>query len=57
MASITIAILAGTLILCWFINSTFLEGYYERNKESGKEKQNPKALTSRFCLFLTRTIL
>lgn len=33
MASITIAILAGTLILCWFINSTFLEGYYERDKE------------------------
>lgn len=33
MASITIAILAGTLILCWFINSTFLEGYYEREKE------------------------
>ncbi len=33
MAFITIAILAGTLILCWFINSTFLEGYYERDKE------------------------
>lgn len=33
MASITIAILAGTIILCWFINSTFLEGYYERDKE------------------------
>ena len=33
MASITIAILAGTLILCWFINSTFLEGYHERDKE------------------------
>lgn len=33
MASITIAILAGTLILCWFINSTFLEKYYERDKE------------------------
>ena len=33
MASITIAILSGTLILCWFINSTFLEGYYEREKE------------------------
>lgn len=33
MAFITIAILAGTLTLCWFINSTFLEGYYERNKE------------------------
>lgn len=33
MASITIIILAGTLILCWFINSTFLEGYYEHDKE------------------------
>lgn len=33
MAFITIAILAGTLILCWFINNTFLEGYYERDKE------------------------
>lgn len=33
MASINIAILAGTLILCWFINSTFLEKYYERDKE------------------------
>ncbi len=33
LASITIALLTGTLALCWFINSTFLEGYYERDKE------------------------
>ena len=38
MASINIAILVGTLILCWFINSTFLEGYYERDKEQTVRK-------------------
>lgn len=32
-AVITIALLAGTLSLCWFINSTFLEDYYEGNKK------------------------
>lgn len=33
MAAITIALLAGTLVLCWFINSTFLEQYYESDKK------------------------
>ncbi len=33
MATIIISLLAGTIILCWFINSTFLEGYYEWDKE------------------------
>lgn len=32
MAAITSALLAGTLLLCWFINSTFLEDYYENDK-------------------------
>lgn len=32
LAAITIALLAGTLIICWFINSTFLEKYYEHDK-------------------------
>lgn len=44
MAAITIALLAGTLIICWFINSTFLEKYYERDKmgivQSAYEKLN-----------------
>lgn len=33
MAGITIALLAGTLIICWFINNTFLEKYYESDKK------------------------
>ena len=32
LAAITIALLAGTLVICWFINSTFLETYYEYDK-------------------------
>ena len=26
-------LMAGTILLCWFINNTFLEDYYLRNKE------------------------
>ena len=33
LAAISIMMIAGTLLLCWFINNTFLEGYYEQNKE------------------------
>ena len=33
-AAITIALLAGTLIICWFINNTFLEKYYEHDKKA-----------------------
>lgn len=44
MAAITIALLAGTLIICWFINNTFLEKYYESDKkeivQSAYEKLN-----------------
>ena len=31
-AGITIGLLAATLAICWFINSTFLEKYYEKDK-------------------------
>lgn len=31
-ALIVIGLLAGTILLCWFINSTFLEKYYLSNK-------------------------
>ncbi len=44
LAAITIALLAGTLIICWFINNTFLEKYYEHDKmkivESAYESLN-----------------
>ncbi len=29
----TMIIISGTLLLCWFINNTFLEDYYELDKE------------------------
>lgn len=32
LAAVTIALLTGTLALCWFINNTFLESYYESDK-------------------------
>lgn len=37
-ASIFIALMAGTILLCWFINSTFLEKYYLLNKEDSLYK-------------------
>ena len=33
VASIFIAVMAGTLLLCWFMNNTFLIKYYLNNKE------------------------
>lgn len=33
LAAITMALIAGTLVLCWFINNTFLEDYYEQDKK------------------------
>ena len=32
LAVVTMALIAGALMLCWFINNTFLEEYYEMNK-------------------------
>ncbi len=32
-AAIFIGMMTGTILLCWFINSTLLENYYIRNKE------------------------
>ena len=34
IAMIFIAVMAGTIILCWFINNTFLEHFYINNKMS-----------------------
>ena len=31
-ALIFIGLMAGTILLCWFINSVFLEEYYIRSK-------------------------
>ena len=28
-----VALVAGTVLLCWFLNNTFLEGYYTYNKQ------------------------
>ena len=28
-----IGMVTGTVLLCWFLNSTFLEGYYTYNKQ------------------------
>lgn len=33
LALITMVLIAGTLVLCWFINNTFLEDYYEQDKK------------------------
>lgn len=33
LAYIFIALMAGTLVSCWFINNTFLEGYYANYKQ------------------------
>ncbi len=32
LAAITIGLLVGTIVTCWFINNTFLEDYYELEK-------------------------
>ena len=32
LAAVTIGLLVGTILLCWFINNTFLERYYEGEK-------------------------
>ena len=32
-AGIFIGLMAGTMLLCWFINSTFLERFYFANKQ------------------------
>lgn len=32
IATIFIAVMAGTIVLCWFINSTFLENFYINDK-------------------------
>ena len=34
IAAIMIGLVAGTVILCWFLNTVFLEKYYVRNKQS-----------------------
>jgi len=34
IAFIFIAVMAGTIILCWIINNSFLESFYIQNKES-----------------------
>ncbi len=33
LAGVFIGLMAGTILLCWFINSTFLQKYYVHNKE------------------------
>ena len=33
LAITSISLIVGTLIMCWFINNTFLEDYYERDKK------------------------
>ena len=33
-ACIFIGLMAGTILLCWFINNTFLEKYYFHNKQT-----------------------
>ncbi len=32
LAALTIGLLVGTILACWFINNTFLEKYYELEK-------------------------
>lgn len=32
LAAVTIGLLVGTILICWFINNTFLEHYYETEK-------------------------
>lgn len=34
-AGVYCLLMIGTILLCWFINNTFLENYYLRNKQSG----------------------
>ena len=33
-AMIFIALMTGTILLCWFLNSTLLEKYYTSNKQN-----------------------
>lgn len=32
LAVVSIGLLVGTILLCWFINNSFLESYYEKEK-------------------------
>ena len=34
LAGVFIGLMAGTILLCWFINSTFLQRYYVHNKQN-----------------------
>ena len=34
LAGVFIVLMAGTILLCWFINSTFLQRYYVHNKQN-----------------------
>ena len=38
IAIIFIALMAGTIVLCWFINGTFLEKFYIKNKTDAIER-------------------
>ena len=37
-AFIFTALLAGIILLCWFINNTFLESYYIQNKKEALQE-------------------
>lgn len=51
-AAVTIGLLVGTILLCWFINSTFLESYYEKEKaevvEEAYQRLNTAAASESF---------
>lgn len=34
LTGIILGLVAGTVLLCWFLNTTFLEGYYTYNKQN-----------------------
>ncbi len=51
LAAITIGLLVGTILACWFINNTFLESYYEREKadvvQAAYQRLNEAAVSDR----------
>lgn len=38
LAVILVGLVAGTIMLCWFINTSFLEKYYMLNKQDSRRR-------------------
>ena len=56
-AGIFIGLMAGTMLLCWFINSTFLERFYFANKQEVVMEASASSMRRRRAAASARMIL